>query len=107
MRAFVVPATVGALGGALVGALVWAYASRALGAQLREGRDQITAGLSAGGATLEQRLAAGERQLEAQVRDEVARAIDGNLRAYGVTPARMAAVWSAVDRAGLLAGRRR
>jgi hypothetical protein len=102
MRDLLVPILVGAAGGAIVGSLVFWYASRTLDQQLASGAQRLSAGLTTGQATLQQRLAEGERQLEARIRTEVARAIDTQLGAYGVTPERMRRVIAGAERVGIL-----
>lgn len=100
-----VPILLGGLGGALIGAAVWWYASRQLDAQLAAGGSRLTEGLSTGRATLEQRLREGQAQLETQVRAQVRTQLTAALSDVGLTPQRahqIRDIVEAADRAGII-----
>lgn len=102
MRSYLFPIVLGALGGAAVGLGIWAYASRALDAQLEAGGSELSSGIAQGRATLEQRLRQGEIELQARIRTEVT----NTLNSYNLTPAtgqRISRLLAAAESAGLLA----
>lgn len=83
-----------ALGGGLAALGIWMVASRALDKQFAGGAAQLRSQLSTGGSALNARIAAGRRELQAelgqQIQTQVPLLVERSLRTtllgYGLTP---------------------